>query len=90
MGWSDRTYAFIGLERIGGIVVIDVTDATVPEFQLYTNSCDFSGDAKAGTAGDLEPEGLLFIAADESPTDMPLLVVANEVSGSVPVYAVEE
>lgn len=87
---GDRTYAFIGLERIGGIMIYDITDPEAPEFQSYTNSRDFSGDAEAGTAGDLGPEGLLFIAASESPTGMPLLVVTYEVSGSVTVYAIED
>ena len=40
--------------------------------------------------GDLGPEGLTFIPADESPNGRPLLVVANEVSGSTTVYEVSE
>ncbi|NJK99049.1 MAG: alkaline phosphatase [Spirulinaceae cyanobacterium SM2_1_0] len=83
-----RQYAFIGLERMGGVMVYDVTDPTAPEFQSYINNRDFAGDAEAGTAGDLGPEGLLFISAADSPTDEPLLVVANEVSGTVTTYTV--
>ena len=83
-----RTYAFIGLERIGGVIVYDVTVPTSPRFIQYVNNKDFSGDAEAGTAGDLGPEGLLFIRAGDSPTHQPLLVVANEVSGTTTVYEI--
>ena len=87
---GDRTYAFIGLERIGGIMVYDVTDPTAPSFVEYTNTRDFSGDAEAGTAGDLAPEGLLFIPAEDSPNGAPLLVVTSEVSGSTVVFEVSQ
>ena len=50
---GDSTYAFIGLERIGGVVVFDVTDPSAPAFVTYVNNRDFSGDPEAGTAGDL-------------------------------------
>jgi hypothetical protein len=82
------TYAFIGLERIGGIVIYDLTNPLAPEFVTYVNNRDFSGDAEAGTAGDLGPEGLVFIPASESPNGEPLLVVANEVSGSTTIYQI--
>jgi 2',3'-cyclic-nucleotide 2'-phosphodiesterase (5'-nucleotidase family) len=85
---GDRTYAFVGLERIGGIVVYDITNPAVPEPIQYINPRDFSGDPEAGTAGDLGPEGMKFIAADESPIDKPLLAVGNEVSGSTTVYEI--
>lgn len=85
---NGRTYAFIGLERIGGIMTFDVTDPANPAFVDYANNCDFSGDPEADTAGDLGPEDIIFIAADESPSGQPLLVVANEVSGSTTVYEV--
>ncbi|HSG50565.1 MAG TPA: choice-of-anchor I family protein, partial [Rheinheimera sp.] len=41
-------------------------------------------------AGDLGPESLKFIAAEHSPNGNPLLVVGNEVSGSVTVYQITE
>lgn len=83
-----RTYAFIGLERIGGIIVFDVSDPAAPRFVQYANDRNFDGDAEAGTAGDLGPEGLLFIPAAASPTGEPLLVVANEVSGTTTLYRI--
>ena len=84
-----RTYAFIGLERIGGVMVYDITDPMAVSFVSYVNNRDFSGDAEAGTAGDLGPEGVLFIAASDSPTGSDLLVVSNEISGTTTVYQIQ-
>ena len=83
-----RTYAFVGLERVGGVMVYDITTPVAPFFVQYLNNRDFSGDAEAGTAGDLAPEGLVFVPRSASPTGTPLLVVTNEVSGSTTVYEV--
>ena len=86
----DRVYAFIGFERVGGIIVYDVTDPYQPMFVQYVNNRDFAGDAAGGTAGDLGPEGMLFISAENSPTGTPLLVTANEVSGTTTIFSVTE
>ena len=83
-----QTYAFVGLERVGGVMVYDVSDPHQPFFVQYINTRDFSGDPEAGTAGDLGPEGLTFISAEDSPNGEPLLVVSNEVSGSTTVFAI--
>ncbi|MEZ4775248.1 MAG: choice-of-anchor I family protein [Bacteroidia bacterium] len=85
-----RTYVFIGLERIGGVMVYDITNPNTPAFVQYVNNRDFSGDAEAGTAGDLGPEGLVFIKDWQSPTQNPLLVVTNEISGSTTVYEITD
>jgi 2',3'-cyclic-nucleotide 2'-phosphodiesterase/3'-nucleotidase/5'-nucleotidase len=85
---NGRWLLFVGLERIGGIVVYDVSDPAHPVFQDYVNNRDFAGDPAAGTAGDLGPEGLCFIPAEDSPTHRPLLAVGNEVSGTTTLYEV--
>jgi hypothetical protein len=85
-----RRYAFIGLERMGGVMTYDITDPRAPLFVDYTNNRDFTVEpADDRAAGDLAPEGLLFIDAKDSPTRSPLLVVANEVSGTVTLYEIE-
>ena len=66
---NGRMYAFIGFQRVGGIIVYDVTAPYAPEFVQYLNTRNFAGDAEAGTAGDLGPEGLLFIDTQHSPTN---------------------
>lgn len=62
----------------------------VVEFIDWVVNRDFHGDVKTGMAGDLGPEGLLFIPARESPGERDLLVVANEISGSTMVYEIFE
>lgn len=89
-----HTYAFIGLERVGGIMVYDVTNPHRVRFVDYVNNRDFGVDAENPDGstnplvGDLAPEGLTFIPAHESPNRQPLLVVGNEVSGSTTVFQV--
>ncbi|MEM7774874.1 MAG: choice-of-anchor I family protein [Pseudomonadota bacterium] len=79
-------YAFIGLERMGGVMVYDISNPSAPKFTTYISSADPKGDVEKGTAGDVAPEGLKFIAADVSPTGKAILVVANEVSGSTAAF----
>lgn len=76
-----KPYAFIALERIGGIMGYDLSRIQSPQFVAYSNTRDFSQDI----AGDVAPEGLCFIPADESPNSYPLLAAANEVSGTLSV-----
>ncbi|MFD3445261.1 choice-of-anchor I family protein [Microbacteriaceae bacterium 4G12] len=87
-----RTYAFVGFERVGGVAVFDVTEPTDATFVTYLNNRNFAvsaeDDGPAG-AGDLGPEGLTFISAEESPTGGALLAVGNEVSGSTTLFSVQ-
>ncbi|MBT3010138.1 MAG: choice-of-anchor I family protein [Candidatus Thiodiazotropha endolucinida] len=89
-----RTYAFIGLERVGGIMVYDISNPHRVEFVDYVNNRDFSVPAELDDgsanplAGDLGPEGITFIAEDDSPIEAPLLVVGNEVSGTTTIYSI--
>ncbi|MBC8003052.1 MAG: choice-of-anchor I family protein [Opitutaceae bacterium] len=82
------TYAFIGLERIGGVVVYDISDPHAPFFVDYVNRRNFGTAVNTPEAGDLGPEGLLFIKAEDSPTCQPLLVIGNEISGTTTVFEI--
>ena len=85
---GSRTYAFVGLERIGGIMVYDVTVPTAPTFVQYLNNRDFSQPSDSDAALDVGLEDLKFISADDSPTGTPLVLAANEISGTVTVFAI--
>ena len=91
-----RTYAFIGLERIGGVMVYDITDPAGAFYVTYVNNRNFEVsvedaddvDAALAAAGDLGAEGLAFVPASESPTGQALVVVGNEVSGTTTFFEV--
>ncbi|MBL0747590.1 choice-of-anchor I family protein [Nocardioides baculatus] len=87
---NGRTYAFVGLERVGGVMVHDVTDPARPQFVTWVNNRSFAanGSSDLAAAGDLGPEGITFIAGDDSPTGRPLVAVGNEVSGSTTLFDV--
>ena len=95
-----RTYAFVALERTGGIMVFDMTDPAQTTFVNYINTRDFDAIVEGSevyedgeldkwvTGGDVAPEGLAFVDAAASPTGQALLLAACEVSGTVAVYQV--
>ena len=76
---GNKTYAFIALERIGGVMVYDVTDPANSTYVNYINTRDFSADIKE----DVSPEGLCFLSLDGKP----MLLAACEVSGTVAAYS---
>jgi DNA-binding beta-propeller fold protein YncE len=82
-----KQYLFLGLERVGGFMVYDVSNPVLPVYVNYVNDRDFAATTLA-TAGDLGPEGLRFIGERESPTGKPMLIVSNEVSGTVRLYEI--
>lgn len=87
---AGRRYVFVGLERTGGVAAYDITTPSSPVFVDYVNHRDFSvADVNSPAVGDLGPEGVKFIPALQSPNFRPLLVVTNEVSGTVSTYQVE-
>ncbi len=99
---NGTTYAFIGLERVGGIMVYDLSNPSNPEFVQYVNNRTFrdangnpipvqlDDDSVNAAVGDLGPEGFKFISAEESPNGEALLAVGNEVSGSTTLYSVAD
>ena len=79
-----KATAFIGLERIGGVMMYDISNPANPTYSDYINLRNFSDDI----AGSVSPEGLCAISSKDSPTNKPMLLVANEVSGDVNVIEV--
>ncbi|MEZ8545875.1 choice-of-anchor I family protein [Vibrio cyclitrophicus] len=96
---NGKQYAFIGLERQGGIMVYDVTQPKNASFINYLNNRDFTqpvctkvdedGDCDNETynskAGDLGPESIKYFTRSGNH----FIAVGNEVSGSTSVYRVE-
>jgi hypothetical protein len=92
---AGRWYAFAGFERIGGVIALDISDPTAPRFAFYLNNRNFAVDPAAvcerdsvkspacAAVGDLEPEALRFIPAEQSPSARALLVVTHEQTDSV-------
>jgi hypothetical protein len=84
-----KTYAFVGLERVGGIMVYDITEPENARFVQYINPRDFSAANNTSAAGDLGPEGFKFVKAEDSPNGKPLLMVGNEVSGTTSIFQID-
>lgn len=76
---NGRVYAFVGLERVGGYMVYDVTDPANASFVSY----------KPQTGADLGPETSAFVSAADSPTGQALLLSAQEISNTVTLYSIQ-
>ncbi len=79
-----RTYAFIGLERIGGVMAYDVSNPAAPEFAAYANTRSLVAGGDRGT------EGVTFVSEEDSPNGKPLVILGNEVSRTLTIYQVDK
>lgn len=90
--FGGKHYAFLGLERMGGVMVFDVTNPQQPSIVDYLNTREdwATEDVEPilDRVGDLGVEGLVLIAGGDSPTGKPLLISGNEVSGTTAVYQI--
>lgn len=77
-----KYYAFVTLERIGGVMTYDITDPNMPIFVNYSNNRILGEDE----GGDLGPEGIIYIAPEDNSSERGLIVMANEVSATISVY----
>ncbi len=80
--FGDKTFAFIGLERVGGVMVYDISNPAAASYVTYLNT-------RNAVTGDRGPEGLTLIKADKSPNGKPLLIVGNEVSGTTAIFQID-
>ncbi|NNG79452.1 PT domain-containing protein [Brevibacterium luteolum] len=98
---GEKTYAFIGMERIGGIFVYDITDPAKSEYVTYLNNRNFAvqPEDNVAEAGDSGPESIVFVPSAALKSDgaatageagnAGMLIVGNEVTGSTTFYAVD-
>jgi len=86
---GEEYYAFIGLERMGGIMVYEVTNPTRPTFIEYVNNRILGKDPSTEDAGDMGPEGITFVASENSPNGSPMLIVSSDVSGTTTFYRID-
>lgn len=80
-----RSIAFVGLERAGGMMIYDVTTPTAPTFNSYVNPLMTGSGPGSNDAG---PEGLTFVSGCDTADGIPLVLVANEISGTTTLYRV--
>lgn len=80
---GSRTFAFIALERVGGVMAFEVTNPSAPVFSGYLNT-----RSTTGLAGDRGAEVIQFLGHEQSPNGKPMLLVANEISGTLALYEV--
>ncbi|WP_284653320.1 choice-of-anchor I family protein [Flavobacterium terrisoli] len=79
-----ETFAFISLERIGGVMVYNITDPNNAILVDYKNSRSTSA-----YSGDHGPEGITYVTSENSPTGTPYILVANEISGTITIFEVD-
>jgi Bacterial Ig-like domain/Secretion system C-terminal sorting domain/Calx-beta domain len=80
---AGQTFAFIGLERIGGVMVYNITDPNNPTFVDYKNNRSTSA-----YDGDHGAEGIIYIDPSDSPTGTGYILVSNEISGTLTIFEV--
>ena len=94
---GERYFAFVGLERQGGVMVFDITDPAAQVFQSYLNNRDFTegvcteldgdecdNDTYNTAAGDLGPESIDYFTRGGAH----YIAVGNEVSGTTSVFEI--
>jgi hypothetical protein len=79
-----QTFAFISLERVGGVMVYNITDPNNVTFVDYKNSRSTST-----WAGDNGPEGITYIKPENSSNGKAYVLVANEISGTITIFEVD-
>jgi len=80
---AGKVYAFVSMERVGGLMVFNVTNPAAPIFVQYTNNRGLTG-----LTGDRGPEGIIYIKQQDSPTGKSLIVLGNEISSTTSVYEI--
>jgi 2',3'-cyclic-nucleotide 2'-phosphodiesterase/3'-nucleotidase/5'-nucleotidase len=84
-----KNYLFVGNERTSNIMIYDLADPGAPRYTGQVWNRRVNVDVTSPEAGDLGPEGITFVAAENSPNGKPLLIVANEISGTTTIWQID-
>ncbi|MBG6083784.1 hypothetical protein IW252_000551 [Zhihengliuella flava] len=83
-----RTYAFIGFERLSGVIIYDITDPTAPVYESYLNNREFTtnlGDEyealEDAGASDAERAALVNQVGDLGPEGLDFVPAAASPNG---------
>jgi hypothetical protein len=76
-------YAFVSMERVGGLMVFNISNPAAPKFVQYVNNRGLTG-----LTGDRGPEGIIYVKQQDSPNGKALVVLGNEISSSISVYQI--
>ncbi|MEQ9696049.1 choice-of-anchor I family protein [Shimia sp. SDUM112013] len=77
---GERTLLFVGLERDNGVVVMDVSNPAEPTYVTY-----IEGELQ----GNISPETIAFIPAEQSTSGQAQILVAYEGDGNTAIFDVE-
>ena len=80
---GNNDYAFIALERIGGVMVYDITNPNLPSFVTYVNNRSVLSNGP-----DRGAEGIIFIPQQQSPNGQNIVIAANEVSSTLSIWGI--
>ncbi|APZ52465.1 choice-of-anchor I family protein [Salipiger abyssi] len=76
-----RMMLFVGLERDNGVFVFDISDPSAPDYVNYIDS---------EASGNISPETIAFIPAEESLTGSAQILVAYEGDGNTAIYELDD
>lgn len=80
---AGKPYAFVSMERVGGLMVFNVSNPAAPQFVQYVNNRGLTG-----LTGDRGPEGIIYITQQNSPNGKAMIVLGNEISSSISAFEI--
>ncbi|XP_072174784.1 mesenchyme-specific cell surface glycoprotein-like [Diadema setosum] len=90
-----RRILFVGIERLSAIAIYTFAPGSaVPVFDGFHRAGGIDRTYEQLLAdrnlGDLDPEDIKFLSSEKSPTNSPMLVVTNNIAGSIAFYDVTD
>ncbi|HLP13100.1 MAG TPA: choice-of-anchor I family protein [Flavobacteriales bacterium] len=80
---NNEWFAFASLERVGGVMIYNITDPLNPVYVGYHNNRSF-----ATNGPDRGAEGMIYIDAADSPNGNAIMLLANEISSTLTIYQI--